>query len=128
MSAWIVSKNHIDMLVRGAIRLGVITSDQGTAVGRMLTNANKKSIRARYGADDEGAARVKTYWYNPGGSRVLSNVSLLKQASCYDYQSCEYVGYENGPAHQFIVKLERALEALGVTRESEGFDSAPWGV
>jgi len=127
MSAWILSKNHIGALVGGAIRLGVITSDQGTAVGRMLTNANKKSIRARYGADNEGAARVKTYWYT-GCTMLLSDVSLLKQAACYDYQSCEYDGYENGPAHKFIVKLERALEALGVTRQSEGYNSAPWGV
>jgi hypothetical protein len=127
MSAWIVSKNHIDHLVAGAVRLGIVHPQDVTVVGRMLTNANKKSIRARYGYDDEGAARVKTYWYQRPYA-LLSDVSLLKQAACYDYQSCEYDGYENGPAHKFIVKLERTLEALGVTRQSEGYEHAPWGV
>lgn len=127
MSAWIVSKNHIDHLVAGAIRLGVITEHNATTVGRMLTNANKKSIRARYGYDDEGAARVKTYWYQRPYV-LLSDVSLYKQLACYDYQSCEYDGYENGPAHKFVRKVESVLESMGVTNQSEGYDHAPWGV
>ena len=127
MSAWIVSKHHIDQLVAGALRLGVIGPQDATVVGRMLTNANKKSIRARYGWYDEEAARVKTYWYTIPRAPI-SDVSLLKQTRCYDYQTCEFDGYEKSRAHAFVRKVERALAERGVTNKSEGYEAAPWGV
>ena len=127
MSAWIVSRHHIDQLVAGAIRLGIIEQSDSLKVGRMLTNANKKSIRARYGWDDEGAARVKTYWYTRPYV-LLSDVSLYKQVGCYDYQTCEFDGYEKSRAHAFVRKVERALAERGVTNKSEGYEAAPWGV
>ena len=127
MSAWIVSKHHIDVLVDGAVRLGVIYPEDRLIVGRMLTNANKKSIRARYGADDEGAARVKTYRYSPSG-HPISDVSLYKQVGCYEYQTCEYDGFENGPAYRLTTTMRRALEAMGINAQSPGYNDAPWGV
>ena len=125
MSAWIVSKHHIDVLVDGAVRLGVIYPEDRLIVGRMLTNANKKSIRTRYGYDDEGAARVKTYRYSPSG-HPISDVALYKQVGCYDYQTCEFDGYEKSEAYKFVHKMQDALAPIGYL--SPGYDEAPWGV
>ena len=125
MSAWIVSKHHIDQLVYGAIRLGVIKRGDALNTGRMLTRANVASIRARYGYDDRGAAAVKPYWYHEP-SAPLSDVSLFKQTGCYDYQTCEYDGYPDSPAGQFVTLLTDALAPL--SSDSPGYAEAPWGV
>lgn len=130
MSAWLVSKQHIDQLVYGAIRLGLVSPTEATKVGRMLWRANKKSIRARYGAsryDTPETYDQPTYWYAEPGKPV-EDASLFKQVNCYDYQTCEYDAYERSPAKALIRRMERALEAKGITRFSPGYDEAPWGV
>lgn len=127
MSAWIVSKHHVDVIVDGAIRLGIIEQAESVKVGRMLTNANKRSIQARYGEDAADAANVQTYWYTTPRETV-SDVVLLVQVKCYNYQTCEIWEYEKTTAYRFVQKMERALAMLGVTRESDGYSDAPWGV
>jgi hypothetical protein len=130
MSAWIVSKRHIDQLVYGAIRLGVIHPESATDMGAMLTRANIKSIRARYGQYDEGAAAKAAqgpYRYREPRDPI-DDVSLLKQVNCYDYQTCEFDAYMRSRARSFVVGLETALKELGVTRDSPGYNEAPWGL
>lgn len=127
MSAWIVSKHHIDVIVDGAIRLGLIGLGDATKTGRMLTNANKRSIQARYGREDRQAATVKTYFYTTPREQI-PDVVLSKQVHCYDYQTCEIWEYEKTTAYKFAQRMERALEARGVSRKSPGYDEAPWGV
>jgi hypothetical protein len=127
MSAWIVSKHHIDVIVDGAIRLGLIEQTEAVKTGRMLTNANKRSIQERYGREDRAAATVQTYWYTTP-RETISDVVLLKQVNCYDYQTSEIWEYEKTTAYRFTSKMERALASRGVTRDSEGYNEAPWGV
>jgi hypothetical protein len=127
MSAWIVSPNHISHLVAGAIRLGVIEQADATKVGRMLTNANKRSIRARYGEHDEWAARVKTYNYWTPREQI-SDASLCKQVHCYDYQTCEFASYEQSDAYRFVTKMLLTPELSKVDRNSDEYDRAPWGI
>ena len=89
MSAWIVSPRLITQLVAGAIRLGVITEDKAEKTGIMLTRANVRSIRARYGEYDDGARRVRPWhWYAP--RELIDDFSLYKQVRHYNYQTCEY--------------------------------------
>ncbi len=128
MSAWIVSATHITHVVDGAVRLGVIERKDAQKTGRMLSNANKRSIQARYGEWDEGARRVKTYnwWGSP--KEPVSEVVLLKLVSCYSYQTCEVWGFEKTTAGRFVARMERRLAAMGVTRSSQGYDEAPWGI
>jgi hypothetical protein len=129
MSAWIVTPNHITQMVAGAIRLGVIDKYDAQATGRMLTRANVKSIRARYGQDDPGAKAVKTWnWYGMPARPLLSDASLCKQVRCYDYQTCEYGEYETSPARRFVKKMELALSQAGVDMDSQEYRDAPWGV
>lgn len=128
MSAWILSPRHINEIVAGAIRLELIDKADAQRVGRMLTNANKRSIRARYGEDDEGAARVEPFWFRGIPREPISDVSLFKQVRCYDYQTCEFDGYETSSAGRFMAKMERVLAKRGVTHESPGYNEAPWGL
>lgn len=130
MSAWMVSKNHIDVLVEGAIRLGLVAPADATKTGRMLWRANRKSIRARYGAsryDTPETYDNPTYFYAEP-REPLSDLSLYVQVCCYDYQTCEYDSYPRSPARKLVAKMERALEALGYSHESPGWSEAPWGV
>lgn len=127
MSAWIVSPAHIAQLVEGGIRLGVIERRDALKTGRMLTNANKRSIRARYGKEDRDAEGVKAYWHERP-LLLISDASLLKQLNCYDYQTCEFDGYERSSAKKFVTRLELMLAANGITRHSAGYDDAPWGI
>jgi len=122
-----VSNHLIDQLVYGAIRLGLLDAKNATRVGRMLTNANKRSIRARYGPDDLEAKRVRTYSYFPP-LEPISDVSLYKQVAHYDYQTCEFDGYETSGAGRFVARMWRTLEARGVNRTSPGYSDAPWGL
>ena len=129
MSAWIVSHNLIDQLVAAAIELEVIHPSNAQDTGAMLKRANLKSIRARYGREDEGAAEAsrKRYWYRRPGT-PLTLVAILKQVSCYDYQTCEFDEYPRSRAAGFVRNMERALEKRGITRDSPGYAQAPWGV
>jgi hypothetical protein len=125
MSAWLLSTNHINALVEGAIRLGVIGREDATKTGRMLVRANIKSLNARYG-DTRKSLGVGTYWYSAGRAEPLSDVSLLKQVYCYNYQTCEYDGFYHSPAYRLMRRIEAALP--GVNRDSPGYDEAPWGI
>lgn len=128
MSAWILSPHHINEMVAGAIRLEIIDRADAQKVGRMLTNANKRSIRARYGSWDERATKVETFWFRGIPSNPISDASLIKQVACYGYQTCEFDGYETSTAGRFVRRMEKALAKRGVTRDSEGYAEAPWGI
>ena len=130
MSAWLVSDAHINALVEGAIRLGVIESADAYKTGSMLRRANTKSIRARYG---EWRCDAPETYYRPAyrywtPRQPLSDVSLLKNVGCYDYQTCEYDAYERSAAWRFVKQMERVLALYGVTWESPGYSEAPWGI
>jgi len=130
MSAWLLGDTHINALVEGAIRLGVTERSDAQKTGAMLRRANTTSIRARYGRSrfdtPETYGRPAYRYWTP--RQPLSDVSLLKNVGCYDYQTCEYVAYERSTAARFVKRMEGALALRGVTRESPGYSEAPWGI
>lgn len=130
MSAWLLSDAHMNALVEGAIRLGVIAPEDAQKTGAMLRRANTKSIRARYG--DSRWDTPETYGrpaYRYRAPREpLSDVALFKNVGCYDYQTCEYDGYEKSPAARFVRLMRNALAVRGISYESPGYDEAPWGI
>lgn len=133
MSAWIVSEDHIDALVCGAIRFGVpfdgepVTPENATDVGQALWHENHKSVNYRYDS------REKTPVYRFVGETTLRPMSLFKQCRCYDYQTCEHDGYESSAAQRLMADLEAAcLRELGMTDDqassSKDWDAVPWGI
>lgn len=133
MSAWIVSRDHIDALVCGAIHYGVpfdgepVTPQNATAVGQKLWNANYRSIRCRYG-DRNMAPR-----YTFVGETLLNPVNLFKQVGCFDYQTCECDDYERSAVYRFCeAMLDRLAKEIGVSRpqvyDLPAWNAAPWGL
>lgn len=122
MSAWIVSKAHIDALVTGLVRSEIaaptgLTPDQ---LGQTLWEENYTSIRARYGDEDSAPPYTHTVL-------DLPPVVLLKQVHCYDYQSCEHGGWETSEAHAWITALDELL-SRSVRTPSPAYSDAPWGI
>ena len=151
MSAWIVSKAHIDALVSAAMtskgnpfrwydadgnhshELTCMDTEKATKVGQMLWSENLASINARYvdtidnplgcpgPANFEGPASIDAYRFTR--TQQLEPVKVIKAIHCYDYQSCEHDGWKASEAHQFCEALEaRMVSSL------PGYNEAPWGL
>ncbi len=138
MSAWIVSKTHIDCLVQAGIDAEMVRPEEATEFGRMLWQENLNSIEARYpdtvggGKGDfpgpvvfAGAKSVKAYRYEPlpGSSLDVPHV-VNTAAACYDYQSCEHEGWQDSKAQVFVLAL---YELTKPAAEASGL-KGPWGV
>lgn len=134
MSAFIQSKDHIDLLVTAAIDRDLRwftddrprTSDKtyrevirnakevgGDAIGSMLVAANVQSVSYRYSDSDDLPGPVDAYYGRPFKyERVTSYVSvgtLLNAVAGYEYQSCEHDEWEVSEARFFCTALREAL-------------------
>lgn len=127
MSAWIVSKLHIDHLVTALVRAELITETPDKA-GRMLWRECLASVAARYPGDTDGHrpgpidfrdGDVDTYTWTE--TPELTPGGLSKTIACYRYQSCEHDGWTGSVADQLTAKLMDGLEAVPYD------DSVPWG-
>jgi hypothetical protein len=145
MSAWTVSKVHIDVLVRGLIENGgyehrgahvPVTVDNASEVGQMLWRENFRSVNYRY--NERKSTPPYSYQtpeqfiitsHHRGDTRYLElqqylNPGLLaKQLHCYNYQSCEHEVYSKSRARSVVLSLGYA-----VSSSVEGYDAAEWGV
>jgi hypothetical protein len=150
MSAWIVSKAHIDALVSAAMAQGdtfywydadgnhsheltYTDTERANQVGRMLWAENLASINALYVDTVEnpgncpgpvsfnGPETVEVYKFVR--THKLTPVQILKAIDCYEYQSCEHAGWKTSEAHQFCEALEvRMVSSL------PGYNEARWGL
>jgi hypothetical protein len=125
VSAWIVSKGHIDCLVQSLIAEGLATFADADEVGQMLWHENHLSIQARYGDEPD-----TPLYHFTGVEAPLDDAIVYKQAQCYDYQSCEHAAWESSEAY----KLNEALSTILADRNG-GTDAlwgrsgqAPWGI
>jgi len=148
MSAWIVSKEHIDYLVtqwlRGDASMYVgggwekFGPEDADDVGRDLWTANLESVAFRYpgdrSGDRPGAGHSDEEIENYRHTTIyrLKGVSpgpftLLKAVNCYRYQSCEHPGWKGSRADQLSNAIrEKAIHLIG--DESEEYQRAPWGI
>lgn len=125
MSAWLLSKSEIDILVHWMYKMGTVQlRTNPDALGKTLWAANYKSIRARYGDHDREGNYVKcpTYRYTtPTHEFYKTNKDqALKMCGYYDYQTCEFQGYYESRAHHLIYRLAAALANDGADSQAEG--------
>ena len=148
MSAFIVSKEHIDAMVHAGLKYG-----------------RRYTLRWRVGADPEWAGDYEAYsvavqtqtreltretadrvgamlWnenmrsvdhrYEQANDREvyrfteydkMQPVMALKLIDCYEYQSCEHDEWESSEAHAFCQALRKTL-----IHSLPGYDDAPWGL
>lgn len=141
MSAWIVSKAHIDALVNAGIRYGITTVADVHETGQMLWRENHRSINYRY--DKRG--RTPQYRFT-GTEMPLHPIVILKLLHCFEYQSCERPDWEKSQACRWVARLEAALQAneqvdmtpLPARYSSDGtepaylgssiYNDAPWAI
>lgn len=126
MSAWIVSKKHIDVLVAAALGMEGV---EPNALGKMLWEENHKSINYRYSEKNAAPA----YEFEVPTTVELTPGLIAKQIACYEYQSCEHLGWEDSKARKFCEDLKRSLvpnrvEADDAIRKLPGYEEAPWGI
>ena len=148
MSAWMVSKAHIDALIRVALE-GPKDGDkrqwmrpyfqhqelsyrQANDLGECLTKENLSSIHSRYPDTVTNPENTpgpnEQYWLEPynyrsSQARHLTAVEALKAIGCYEYQACEHEEWEQSAAHAFCQLLQgHIISAL------PGYETAPWGI
>lgn len=153
MSAYIVSKAHIDAMVSAAgevifqdhasgltwyhegERYEVSYGDRimGTLAGQMLWTANLKSINCRYPDTIDMPSNCPGPNDFKGPETIeayvfkptprLSPVAVLKAVDCYVYQSCEDPEFYSSEAYAFCEALRHKM-----TRQLPGYDDAPWEI
>lgn len=108
MSAWIVSKGHIDVLVNACVQYDLVPVTHPTLkrLGEMLWLANHRSVNARYNED------IQVPEYEPELIEApLGAVHVIAAIHCYDYQSCEHDGWQESEAFRLCRLLLQAVEA-----------------
>lgn len=144
MSAYMVDREHIVYLVQAAISLSLSECDGGSihwahkdgtsksirctatnnelaVVGNMLWDANKQSMVARYGDGEKSECLIVPEDFKKF-PMVIKPVQVLKACACFRYQACEFAGWKDSEAADFIDTLEhKAINAL------PGYADAVWG-
>lgn len=144
MSAFVVSKDHIDAILSFAERrrmrasLAHVGSNgkedlSWTDLGRILLAENERSVCHRYPdavpGDAPGscieAIDYKFRTFDKFFHMLHTDVCLwtIKACDCYDYQACETEDYRESIAYQIVHRIRR--EAI---RSLPGYDAAPWEI
>lgn len=140
MSAFIVSKAHIDVLVNAAAQLGVITTrGEALSTGMMLLRENYRAVNHRYG---ESAAPPR---YRATTTEAeFDPAAICKVIACYVYQIAEPPDWRETQAYAWCEKLRAAAEAMmspddlilvrdldrmvPAYRKSSVYERTPWDV
>jgi len=141
MSAFTVSKTHIDVIVAAAVSLGEKKPDE---LGAMLWNENFLSVSTRYAPRDS----MPEYKFEPPPPTIpvpfskeqehvepTAAIVVFKAIRCLEFQSCEHAGWETSTAKQTCESLKCALypniasdRVLDESFTPEGWDDAPWAI
>jgi hypothetical protein len=148
MSAWVVSKTHIDLLITaglqfpkyGNLRWNASEDDDqwvtaeldhmnADEIGGKLWSENLASVSYRYPNDGSGERpgpvdfedeQVLTYSHSSIPGRI-DPIVVLNALACYEYQSCEHPGWKRSESKRIC----DALRLDAISRLS-GMSDAPW--
>lgn len=126
MSAWVVSKAHIDALTTFAVMNDLLAGKSPEQFGQDLWSENVRSVNYRYRHDEPEP--VGNYWFE---WFPVSATWLAKACACYGYQSCETLDWEQTWAFGANKKMqELALASLGMDMDqfcqTEDWQNGPW--
>ena len=153
MSAFVVSKKQIDLILTFAIMKGFyfdrmmnpsnmykVTEENASDIGQMLWDENHRSVNYRYKEDESTPSYTfkKTYIYSYSKEvwneqtktmerRTLeSNINALSMINflkCLDYQSCEHPEYKGSIAEHNINSW-----VSSACSHLPGYSDLPWAV
>jgi hypothetical protein len=135
MSAFVVTKQHIDAMVTAGLprpgdpgwirwsdpvdpqRTHILNLDTADRAGSLMWQENRVSVNHRYRDGDEIDVlyAFELLGHNP--------VTVLKLIDCYEYQSNEHPGWERSQAKRLCGQLRKQ-----VISKLPGYDDAPWGL
>ena len=145
MSAFMVSKEHIDLLVSVIVQgpRGVsprsfhapyfngstVGPEMANDIGDMLVRENLSSIHSRYpdtiDRPEDTPGPIEQYWMTPYEYTEhhyrMTVVEALSAIACYEYQSCEHPEWDKSEARQYCESLRRSLVGC-----IPGYQDAPW--
>lgn len=127
MSAWMVTKSHIDAMVQSVINTDLLRTqpDQNpTTLGKRLWSENWVAFNIRYeGRYPEDRPDIENYVFE-GTDKPLDPVAINTLIRCYHYQCSEYEECDQQPGWQLLTLLQGVL---GVSEE-DGLERGPWGI
>jgi hypothetical protein len=149
MSAFVLSKKHIDLMVKTAVEgprdrdpqsmwnwggfnmLSTLGYASANKFGQALVDENLKSIHYRYPdtvADPSGTpGPIKRYYEKRYKFKeypfALTCVEMLKAIACYEYQTCEHDEWKDSQVYKACQTLTET-----VVSSLPGYDAAPWGI
>lgn len=110
MSAFIVDKEHIDVLVNAMAQYGVTDGVTGQRsyrdLGQLLWSENVRSVDHRY-----ASANVRRRYTLRTTEGSLNPLAVLKAIDCYEYQSCEHPNWPHSETYSWIAMLRDAIYA-----------------
>jgi len=130
MSCYLVSDDHINALISWAqwnkVTFRVLVGDGSVtidydAVRQELRRTNEESYHTRY-AHLDGISKEHEPVKGKSGP-ALPVIEILKLCNCYDYQACEFDGWEASDAYAFMRELRSH-----VVRALPGYEQAPWSI
>jgi hypothetical protein len=141
MSAWVVSKEHIDVILAAAIaaaeepftwaeplrdvRFFDNEPDELARLGELLLQENVRSVRARYAHKPDVNRMIPSWALEPyvfdDPGFVPTPVEGLRALDCLEYQSSEHRAWETSEAKAFCEALRQRL-----TMQLPGYKQAPW--
>lgn len=139
MSAWIVPKGHIDVLVQALIAEDSVVDYFASDVGMVLWRENVLSVAARYPYDGDGErpgpadfrdANVVFYSFIGLPGEKLDDYAVHKAIGCYRYQSCEHLSWQGSQAEVLTRHLNERIESRIPAEPGarpKGWDDWPWG-
>lgn len=135
MSAWIVSKAHIDVLVYGLITFELLNEEKADTCGQMLVDECVKSVSALYPRDtpEDLPGPADNYYLKPyrfeRPTKDLISIAIAKAVACFKYQSCEHDEWETSNAKKVMDILEVTIaERYPNYENSEEYEyGSPWG-
>ncbi len=120
MSAFIVEKRHIDLMVNFGRIYGDFRLDELDRIGQILVDENYKSVNCRY---DESTKPDK-YFYEKFGEKITPTRAVMA-CRCLNYQSCESDDYDGSEAERYIKKIEYTAVDLLLEAAEPGYNY--WG-
>lgn len=129
MSAWIVNRNHLDLLLTAALAWDLAVPEQADEIGRMLWAENLASVAYRYPDDSDGDRpgplgfhdeNANAYWLRAYPGPVDPEV-VATAATSLAYQSCEHPAWATSRARAWTTRLrEEATTRIGAHIDRHG--------